>query len=50
MDVSTVLGGHRQMYHVKSGGVELVINHLPSREIVGVVRLEALLDYPPKFR
>jgi hypothetical protein len=38
------------MDHVKSGGVELVIKHLPSREIVEIVWLEALLDYPPKFR
>jgi hypothetical protein len=46
-DVSLVLGSNRQVYHVESGGIELIVYHLPPCEIVRVIRLETLLDNEP---
>jgi hypothetical protein len=45
--VSAVLRSHRQWDHAKGGGIELIINHLPSREIFGIVRVKSLLYHPP---
>jgi hypothetical protein len=49
LDMWQVLGPNSNLDHVKSGRIELAINHFSSSQVVGVQGLESFFNDSPKL-